>query len=46
MYFGLSQIPHRQDRFDAPPYEAPCAGPDLFDGLAAFFRRFLRSLFR
>ena len=43
MYFGLSQIPHRRDRFDAPFYEAP--GPDLFDGLSAFFRRLLRSLF-
>lgn len=43
--YGLYQIPRRHDQFDAQLYEAPCAGPGLFAGVAAFFRRLLRSLF-
>ena len=38
MYFGLYQAPSRH-RFDALPYEAPCAGPSLLTLPKALFRR-------
>ena len=39
MYFGLYLNASQRPRYDALPFEAPCAGPSLLGILRALFRR-------